>query len=97
MMLLTTTALFAQSLTAEELVAKVREKLAKVKDYTAKGKMKTTVAYMKAPVANIQVFYKSPDKMRIKNESGVSFIPQGSTNRASPYGRTPGYSFPTES
>lgn len=80
LMLLTTTAVFAQSLTAEQLVAKVREKLAKVKDYTARGKMKTTVAYMKAPVANIQVFYKSPDKMRIKNESGVSFIPQGSTN-----------------
>lgn len=70
----------AQQLTAEELVAKVREKLAKVKDYEAKGKMKTSVAYMKAPVANILVYYKSPDKLRIKNETGVSFIPQGSTN-----------------
>lgn len=73
-----TTIAFSQ--TAEELVAKVKEKSAKVKDYEAKGKMKTSVAYMKAPVANVQVYYKSPDKLRIKNETGVSFIPQGSVN-----------------
>ena len=77
-LLLFTAISYSQS--AQELVAKVREKSAKVKDYTAQGKMKTSVAYMKAPVAQVEVYFKSPDKLRIKNETGVSFIPQGSVN-----------------
>lgn len=69
---------FAQ--TAEELIAGLRAKSAKVKDYEAKGKMTTSVSYMKAPVANVVVYFKNPDKLRIKNETGVSFIPKGSVN-----------------
>lgn len=66
--------------TVEELVEKVRAKVAKVNDYEAKGKMTTSVSFMKAPVANVLVYYKNPDKLRIKNESGISFIPNGSVN-----------------
>ena len=66
--------------TAEELVQQVRARLDKVNDYVAKGKMKTNVVFMKAPVATIKVYFKKPDKLRVNNESGISFIPKGSVN-----------------
>jgi outer membrane lipoprotein-sorting protein len=66
--------------TAEEIIQKVRAKLDKVNDYEAKGKMKTNVVFIKAPIANVKIYYKKPDKLRINNESGISFIPKGSVN-----------------
>lgn len=62
------------------LLQKVKEKYDKVNDYTATGKMKTNVLFIKAPVATVKIYYKRPDKLKIKNESGVSFIPKGSVN-----------------
>jgi len=66
--------------TPEELVNKVKAKLEKVNDYTAKGKLKTNVVFIKAPIATVKVYYKKPDKMKIVNEDGISFIPKGSVN-----------------
>lgn len=64
----------------KELLQKVKLKYDKVIDYTAVAKMKTNVIFIKAPVATVKVYYKKPDKLKIKNESGVSFIPKGSVN-----------------
>ena len=72
--------LCAYSQTAEELVKKVKEKLEKVNDYEATGKMKTNVVFIKAPIATVKVYYKKPNKLRINNEKGISFIPKGSVN-----------------
>lgn len=66
--------------TAEEVISGVRAKLDKVNDYEARGKMKTNVVFIKAPIATIKVFYKKPNRLRINNESGISFIPKGSVN-----------------
>lgn len=66
--------------TAGEIIQKVKAKLDKVNDYEAKGKMKTNVVFIKAPVASVKVFYKKPNKLKINNESGISFIPKGSLN-----------------
>jgi len=66
--------------TAEEVIQKVRAKLDKVNDYEARGKMKTNVIFIKAPIANVKIYYKKPNKLRINNESGISFIPKGSVN-----------------
>jgi outer membrane lipoprotein-sorting protein len=66
--------------TAEQIVNSIKEKLEKVNDYTADGKMRTNVAFLKAPIATIKVYYKKPNKLRIVNESGISFIPKGSMN-----------------
>jgi outer membrane lipoprotein-sorting protein len=68
------------SQSAEELLEKVRVKLSQVQDYQAKGKMKTNVVFIKAPVATVKVYFKKPNKVRILNESGISFIPKGSVN-----------------
>lgn len=64
----------------EELVLKVKEKLDKVTDYEASGSMKMNVIFIKAPVAKVKVYFKKPDKLKIKNESGISLIPKGSVN-----------------
>jgi outer membrane lipoprotein-sorting protein len=66
--------------TADELLALVKAKLDKVNDYQAIGKMKTNVIFIKAPIASVKVYYKKPDKLRINNESGISFVPRGSIN-----------------
>lgn len=66
--------------TAEEIINKVKAKLDKVNDYEATGKMKTNVIFIKAPVANVKVYYKKPNKLRVNNENGISFIPKGSVN-----------------
>lgn len=69
---------FSQS--AEEVVQQVKAKLDKVNDYHAKAKMKTNVVFIKAPVATVNVYFKKPNKLRIRNEKGISFIPKGSVN-----------------
>ena len=66
--------------TPQELINKIKAKLEKVNDYTAKGKLKTNVVFIKAPIASVKVYYKKPDKMKIVNENGLSFIPRGSVN-----------------
>jgi outer membrane lipoprotein-sorting protein len=66
--------------TPQELINKIKAKLEKVNDYTAKGKLKTNVIFIKAPIASVNVYYKKPDKMKIVNENGISFIPKGSVN-----------------
>ncbi|HMK26093.1 MAG TPA: hypothetical protein VK483_08695 [Chitinophagaceae bacterium] len=70
----------ADAQTVEEVIQKVRARLDKVNDYEAKGKMKTNVVFIKAPVATVKVYYKKPSKLKIINESGISFIPKGSVN-----------------
>lgn len=66
--------------TAEEIIGKVKAKLDKVNNYEATGKMKTNVIFIKAPIANVKVYYKKPNKLRVNNENGISFIPKGSVN-----------------
>jgi outer membrane lipoprotein-sorting protein len=70
----------SQAQTPDELVSKIRSKLEKVNDYKATGKLKTNVVFIKAPIASVKVYYKKPNKMKIVNEDGISFIPKGSVN-----------------
>ena len=66
--------------TAEEIIQQIKIKLDKVNDYEARGKLKTNVIFIKAPIANVRIYYKKPNKLKIRNESGISFIPRGSVN-----------------
>lgn len=70
----------AKAQDAAGIIKKVREKLDKVKDYEATGKMKMNVNFIKAPVSDVKVYYKKPDKLKIKNEKGISLVPKGSIN-----------------
>ena len=62
---------------ATVLINKVRAKLDKVNNYTAEGKMKTDVAFIKAPAGKVKVFYKKPDKFKLKRNGGISILPKG--------------------
>ncbi|RYY58536.1 MAG: hypothetical protein EOO05_16135 [Chitinophagaceae bacterium] len=70
----------ASGQSAEELILAIKAKIEKANDYEAKGKMKTNVVFIKAPVADIKVYFKKPNKLKVKNENGISFIPKGSVN-----------------
>jgi len=71
---------FPDTLDVKEVLKQVKEKYDKVNDYTAIGKLKTNVLFIKAPVATVKVYYKKPDKLKIKNEKGISLIPKGTVN-----------------
>lgn len=65
---------------ANALVQKVKTKLEKVNDYEAAGKMKTNVTFLKVPVATVKMYFKKPNKLKIKSEKGISFVPKGAVN-----------------
>jgi outer membrane lipoprotein-sorting protein len=65
---------------ASILVEKVRLKLEKVNDYEASGRMKTNISFLKVPEAEVTVYFKKPNKLKIKNETGISLVPKGTTS-----------------
>lgn len=65
----------AQDMTA--LVMKVKAKLDQVNDYEADGKMKTDVSFIKAPVGKVKLFFKKPNKFRLRKDGGISLLPKG--------------------
>ena len=72
--------LVAKAQDVNMLVQKVKEKINLVNDYQANGKMKTNVSFLKVPVATVKLYFKRPDRLKIKNEKGISFIPKGAVN-----------------
>ena len=62
------------------LVQKVKEKLDLVNDYEASGRMKTNVVFLKVPLVTVKIYYKKPNRLKVKNEKGISFIPKGAVN-----------------
>ncbi len=65
----------SQDMTA--LVNKVRAKLDLVNDYVADGVLKTDVTFIKAPAGKVKVYYKKPDKFKLKKDGGISILPKG--------------------
>jgi hypothetical protein len=72
--------LFSGAQDIQVLVQKVKDKINLVNDYEAKGKMKTNVSFLKVPVAAVKLYFKKPDRLKIKNEKGISFVPKGAVN-----------------
>lgn len=67
------------------LVKAVQAKLNKVNDYVASGRMRLDVSFIKAPPSAVTVYYKKPDRFRIRKSDGLSILPKGgvSTNLGS--------------
>ncbi|NOT91488.1 LolA family protein [Ferruginibacter sp.] len=72
--------LFLNAQDVSALVQKVKAKIDKVNDYEAAGKMKTNVTFLKIPVATVKIYFKKPNKLKIKNEKGISFVPKGAVS-----------------
>ena len=66
---------FSQDMTA--LINKVSAKLNQVNDYTAEGSLKTDVSFIKAPSGKVKVYFKKPDKFKLKKDGGISILPKG--------------------
>jgi outer membrane lipoprotein-sorting protein len=60
-----------------ELIKKVKAKLDKVNDYTAGERMKIDVSFIDAPDSKVIVYYKKPDKFKVKKAGGISILPKG--------------------
>jgi outer membrane lipoprotein-sorting protein len=58
------------------IVKQIREKLEKVNDYEADALLKTDISFLKVPDAKVKIYYKKPDKIKIKNENGISLVPK---------------------
>ncbi len=69
---------FAQDINS--LVASARKKIDAVNDYEASGRMKTNVTFLKVPVATVSIYFKKPNKLKVKSEKGISFVPKGAVS-----------------
>lgn len=65
---------------AGTLLKKVSDKIATVNNYEATGKMKTNVTFLKVPESDVKIYFKKPNKLKIKNEKGISFVPKGAVS-----------------
>lgn len=65
----------AQDMTA--LINKVKAKLDQVNDYTAEGVLKTDVTFIKAPAGKVKVYFKKPNKFKLKKDGGIYILPKG--------------------
>ena len=62
---------------ANILVKQVKDKLLKVQDYKAQAVIRTDVPFIRMPQSAVDVYYKRPDKFRVKKEGGISILPKG--------------------
>jgi outer membrane lipoprotein-sorting protein len=62
------------------LIKKVSAKIDLVNNYEADGKMKTNVTFLKVPESVVKIYFKKPNKLKIKNEKGISFVPKGAVS-----------------
>lgn len=84
MLLLAATLFYVPFIKAQDdvttLVKKISDRLDKVNDYEASGKMKTNVTFLKVPESTVKIYFKKPNKLKIRNEKGISFVPKGAVS-----------------
>src|ERR1700681_1165398 len=61
---------------AVSLMKEIQTKLENINDYEADAKLKTEISFLKVPDAVVKIYYKKPDKIKIKNQSGISLVPK---------------------
>jgi outer membrane lipoprotein-sorting protein len=70
----------AKAVDISQVVQNAKVKIERVNDYVATGRMRTNVTFLKVPVANISVYFKKPNRVKVKSEKGISFIPKGAVS-----------------
>jgi hypothetical protein len=61
---------------AASLVKSIQSNLEKINDYEADAKFKTEISFLKVPDAIVKIYFKKPDKIKIKNQNGISLVPK---------------------
>ncbi len=67
---------FLQAQDPFALMKQIQTKLEKVNDYEADAKFKTEISFLKVPDAVVKIYFKKPDKIKIKNQNGISLVPK---------------------
>ncbi len=69
----------------ETLLRNVKAKMDKVTDYEAAGKLKLDVSFINAQESDVIIYFKKPNKFKVKKSGGISILPKGgvSVNTAS--------------
>lgn len=80
LLLVLSTAITAAAQDVNVLLDKVKFNINKVNDYEASARMITNVSFLKVPDADVKVYFKKPNKLKIKNEKGISFVPKGTVS-----------------
>lgn len=65
---------------AMAFVKKVKAKIDVVNNYTAIAQLRTDVVFLKVPTADVNVYFKKPNKFQISKEKGISILPKGGVN-----------------
>src|SRR6478672_13358674 len=60
-----------------ELVKKGKGKLDQVNDYKAEGRMRMDVLFSHAPPSKVTLYFKKPDRFKVKKSGGISILPKG--------------------
>lgn len=58
------------------LMKLITVKLEKINDYKADASFKTEIPFLKVPDSRVKIYFKKPDKIKIKNETGISLVPK---------------------
>ncbi|RYD51914.1 MAG: hypothetical protein EOP52_06950 [Sphingobacteriales bacterium] len=70
----------AQTTSPEQLYQNLRNRVFAVKDYRADVIMNIQVSFMKIPQLRGKLYFKSPDKLKLVREGGLSILPQRTVN-----------------
>ena len=71
--------LAAQEVNPQPLLDSIQNKFNKVKDYSADIKIKLDVDFIKIPVRDAKIYFKQPDKIKMKS-SGFALLPKRGLN-----------------
>lgn len=66
--------IFAQDI--HIILANIKIKMNKIKDYEAEGQMKTKVVFLKLPVAAVKLYFKNPNKFKLKTSKVFHLFPK---------------------
>lgn len=67
-----------QNSSADALFYKMRARLESVSDYIADVRMKINISFMRIPTLYGKLYFKSPDKMKLERNGGISILPKKS-------------------
>lgn len=70
---------YTQILEPKFLLDSLKQKLNKINDYSADVKIKLNVSFIKIPVREAKVYYKKPDKIKLKS-TGFALLPKKGIN-----------------
>jgi outer membrane lipoprotein-sorting protein len=60
----------------QALMKQIQSRLEKTSDYEADATLKTEISFLRVPDAVVKIYYKKPDKIKIKNQNGISLVPK---------------------